>query len=65
MSEEVYKCKLSEEKIEQVLSSISGLTKNQWSNIKSAVDYIYNEKAAKIKFDSHSEIETVMTMLKL
>lgn len=61
----VYKNKLSEEKIKEVLSSISGLTYSQWNNIKSAVDYIYNEKAARIKLDSHSEIENVMTILKL
>ncbi|WP_418223531.1 hypothetical protein [Clostridium isatidis] len=65
MSNQSYRSELSEEKIKQILSAISGLTYSQWSNIKSAVDYIYKEKATKTKFDSPSETKTVMTILKL
>lgn len=65
ISEEVYKSKISKEKIEEITNSISGLTKAQWNNVKSAIDYIYSEKAAKVKFDSHDETEIVIRMLRL
>ena len=65
IKEETYKSQLSKKKIEEITNFISGLTKAQWNNVKSAIDYIYSEKAAKVKFDSHDEIEIVIRMLKL
>ncbi|WP_313232501.1 hypothetical protein [Tissierella praeacuta] len=61
----VYKDKLSEEKIEQVLNSLQGLTNSQWRLIKSVIDYVYSEKAAKIEIDSSDEVETIKSLLKL
>ena len=60
-----YKYGLSEDRIEQVLKSLQGLTKNQWGIVKGAVDYVYNAKAAKVKVDSLEELEIVKDLLKL
>ncbi|WP_332856745.1 hypothetical protein [Clostridium paraputrificum] len=62
---ETYKSQLSKKRIEEITNSISGLTKAQWNNVKSTIDCIYSEKAAKVKFDSHDETEIVIRMLKL
>ena len=63
--EEKYKSKLSKKKIDEITNSISGLTKAQWNYIKSAIDYMYSEKADKVKFDSNNEAEIVNRILKL
>ncbi len=65
IEKETYKSQLSKKKIEEITNSISGLTKAQWNSVKNAIDYMYSEKAAKVKFDSRNESEMVIRMLKL
>lgn len=65
IEKETYKSQLSKKKIEEITNSISGLTKAQWNSVKKAIDYMYSEKAAKVKFDSRNESEMVIRMLKL
>lgn len=59
------KNQLTKEKVEEVANIVNGLTKSQWDILKVAIDYVYNQKAAKVKFDSNNEKQIVVRILTL
>lgn len=52
--------KLDSLKVEQIKILVNGLTKTEWSCIKSSIDMYFSEKAAKIKIDDLDTLENYL-----
>ena len=48
---------MEEKKLQEVLVTLEGMSRNDWARIKMFVDHYYSSKANEIKFDDFELVE--------
>ena len=59
MNKKVFK-NLTEEKIEKIKAELIGLSASEWGYIKIGMDMYFNKKAANIKIDDSTELDSYL-----
>lgn len=53
--------RINPEQLMEILQAMKGLNRCQWDSIKSAIDYMYAKKAAKVELGDSREFEEAVT----